>query len=1192
MFYQFIVTSLLSLMIFSFAGGSELEDLYHHRNLGGAYFEEDKLAEAIQEFTECIKINPNFAQDHLNLGMAYLDYSKYPEAIQELETAQKLAPGYPHIYYNLAIVYKRQGKFEEAARQFQKVIELDADDVATRYNLGISYSRLQETAKAEAEFRRVVELEPEHSGAHYHLWRIALRTGKTEEAEKELKIFQYLRESTEQEGTSSSARELEEGRYTKLIAIPPEKQERPRSVPVRFKEYRLAEAKSLAEPKATKVKAAEPIMAQLKANIGSGMAFGDYDNDGDLDVFASLTNFGANTLFRNDGNNVFTDVTAQAGIGDTGIGLSCVFGDYDNDGDLDLYVGNAGANVLYRNEGDGHFTDVTAKAGVGNSSPLEKGARGLSSCSADVAFVDYDHDGDLDLYVVNYIALPPSLFPPVDGGMEGEDKVRLESLTGQANTLYRNNGDGTFTDVTNEAGVGGEARKSRQILLTDFDNDNDIDLYIVNEGAPNILYTNLRGGKFKDVTEQIMPKSPLTPLWKRGAGGIGALSATIGDYNADGWMDIYLATDEGSKNVLYRNESPNGFALESKNKSILNAKLHVLQASFLDYDNDGYLDLFLLVRGSDSDQTHRAFLFRNKGNCDFEDVSKETGLSQIPLKNSRRFILGDYDNDGDMDILVRNDEQPPTPFGKGDGSLTLLRNEGGNANNWLKVRLTGKKNNKDGIASKFEAKAGIFYQKREVFNRTIDIGLGAIAKLDAVRIEWPNGILQNSIEVQANQTLTLPEKEGPPGSCPFLYVWDGKQYTLIADFLDVTALGVLADENNYLLLDSDECVKIDGNRIKPKDDLYLMQITEELNEIVYLDELKLLAVDHPADVDIYPNEMFITAPPFPEFHIYAVKNARPPVSAIDHKGNDILAAISKRDRIYPDVQPLGYLGMAEEHSVILDLGDLSKAKKILLLLTGWVNWGDSTSNLAVAQNRIVDAISPYLQVINSRGEWETVIPSLGFHAGLDKTATIDLTGKFLTNPNVAEFARIREFGYIKITTNMEIYWDRILVSTVVDDDLPMTITPLKLHSADLNWYGYSTTYSPDGRLPMLYEYNTANDFSPWRHAKGRFTRYGDVLPLLGKSDNQYAIMSHGDEISVSFDARTAPPLPPGWTRDFVLYSSGWIKDGDPNTADSTTVGPMPFHGMSGYPYPPDESYPYSLENIRYIQEYNTRVIGR
>jgi lipoprotein NlpI len=1186
MIYRFIIIGLLLLMIFSFADGSELEELYHHRNLGGAYFEEDKLAEAIQEFTECIKINPNFAQDHINLGMAYLDYSKYPEAIQELETAQKLAPGYPHIYYNLAIVYKRQGKFEEAAREFQKVIELDANDAATRYNLGICYSRLQETAKAEAEFRRVVELEPEHSGAHYHLWRIALREGKTEEADKELKIFQYLRQSTEKEGTSSSARELEEGKYTKLIAIPPEKQERPQSVPVQFKEHRLE-----IPPSPLYQRGEKGGISQLKANIGSGMAFGDYDNDGDLDVY--VTNFGANTLFRNDGNDVFTDVTAQAGVGDTGIGLSCAFGDYDNDGDLDLYVGNVGANVLYRNEGDGHFTDVTAKAGVpsssgqvGDSSPLptpappkegKKGARGLSSCSADVAFVDYDHDGDLDLYVANYVALPAPLFPPRDGGMEGGG----ESLPGQANTLYRNNGDGTFTDVTNEAGVGGDARKSRQILLTDFDNDNDIDLYIVNEGAPNILYTNLRGGKFKDVTEQIMPKD-----------STGGLNATIGDYNADGRMDIYLATSEGSKNVLYRNESPNGFAMESKSKSILNAKLHVLQSGFLDYDNDGYLDLFLLVQGSNPDQPSRAFLFRNKGNRDFEDVSKETGLSQITLKNSRRFILGDYDNDGDTDILVRNDEQSPTTsplskgvkglYGKGeDGALTLLRNEGGNANNWLKVRLTGKKNNKDGIASKLEAKAGIFYQKREVFNRTIDIGLGSIAKLDAVRVEWPNGILQNSIDVQANQTLTLPEKEGPPGSCPFLYVWDGKQYTLIADFLDVTALGVLADENTYLMLDSDECVKIDGNRIKPTDDLYLMQITEELNEIVYLDELKLLAVDHPADVDIYPNEMFITSPPFPEFHIYAVKNARPPVSAIDHNGNDILTAISKRDRIYPHVQPLGYLGMAEEHSVILDLGDLSKAKKILLLLTGWVNWGDSTANLAVAQNRLVDAISPYLQVINSQGEWETVIPSLGFHAGLDKTATIDLTGKFLTNDY-----------RIKITTNMEIYWDRILVSTVVDDNLPMNTTPLKFHSADLHWYGYSRDYSPDGRLPMLYEYNTASDFSPWRHAKGRFTRYGDVLPLLLKSDNQYAIMSHGDEISVSFDARTAPPLPPGWTRDFVLYSSGWIKDGDPNTADSTTVGPMPFHGMSGYPYPPNESYPYSLENIKYIQEYNTRVINR
>ncbi|MFQ6039979.1 MAG: CRTAC1 family protein [Candidatus Poribacteria bacterium] len=873
----------------------------------------------------------------------------------------------------------------------------------------------------------------------------------------------------------------------------------------------------------------------MKANISSGAVFADYDNDGDLDVY--ITNFGANSLLRNDGNDVFTDVTAQAGVGDAGIGLKSAFGDYDNDGDLDLYVGNVGANMLYRNEGDGHFIEVTAQSGVGDL-----------GFSADVAFVDYDHDGDLDLYVANYIALPQTL-----------ENVQLESLPGQTNTLYRNNGDGTFTDVTDEAGVGGEERKSRQIIPTDFDNDNDIDLYIVNEDAPNLLYSNLRGGKFKDVAEQVMTLN-----------SIGGLNAAIGDYNADGRMDIYLATVEGSKNLLYRNESPNGFAIESKSKSILNATLKILSSGFLDYDNDGYLDLFLLAQDSTPGRTDKAFLFRNRGNRRFDDVSDATGLSQIQLKDSQRFISGDYDNDGDTDILIKQ-----------DNALTILRNEGGNANNWLKLRLAGKKNNRDGIASKLEAKAGIFYQKRELFSRTMDIGLGSIAQLDALRVEWPNGILQNSMHVKANQSLNLPEKEGPPGSCPFLYVWDGRKYTLITDFLDITALGVLADENTYLLLESDEYVKIDANRIKPKDGFYLMQITEELNENVYLDELRLLAVDHPADVDIYPNEMFVFSPPFPEFHIYTVKNARPPVSAIDHKGNDILAAISERDRIYPDVQPLDYLGMAEEHSVILDLGDLSRAKKILLLLTGWVSWGDSTSNLAVAQNQFVNTVAPYLQVKNKRGEWETVIPSLGFPAGLDKTATIDLTGKFLTNDY-----------HVKITTNMEIYWDRILVSAFVDEDFPLNVTQLKLHRADLHWYGYSQSYSPDGRLPMLYEYNNANDFSPWRHATGRFTRYGDVLPLLLKSDNQYAIMSHGDEISVSFDAHAAPPLPPDWTRDFVLYSNGWIKDGDPNTAYSTTVNPLPFHGMSNYPYPPDESYPYSLENIRYIQKYNTRVLGQ
>ncbi len=1152
MVYRIIVITILLLIIVSCADKSEMDELYRHRHLGGAYFEEDKLAEAIKEFTECIQINPNFAQDHINLGMAYLDFRKYPEAIQEFETAEKLAPGYPHIYYNRAIVYKRQVQFADAAREFQRVIALDPNDVATHYNLGVAYNRIQEAEKARQEFRRVVELEPEHLGAHYQLGRIALRMGNKEEATQELEIFQHLRQAGSSDPNkpepAPSARSLEEGKYTKVIAPPPKPKERERikAVPVQFVDVSDTAGLSVRSQETV-----SPVIDQLQSDIGVGQ-FGDYDNDGDLDLYI------ANALYRNNGDGTFTDVTKEAGVENTGVCLSCVWGDYDNDGDLDLYVANVGANVLYQNIGDGQFNgherfiDVTQTAGVGGA-----------ACSADVVFVDYDHDGDLDLYVANFVQLPETLNTSKPLGLSAK-RIEINSWTslpGQDNVLYRNNGDGMFTDVTAEAGVGSDGRRSRQIIFSDFDNDNDTDLFIVNDGAPNILYTNLRGGKFKDVAAHVMSNAK-----------DGGVSATVGDYNADGWMDIYLATGEGKKNILYRNEGGNGFVRESAAKS-LNKKWNFTQVSFLDYDNDGYLD----VMGIDGSQ-HVLRLFRNTGEGRFSDVSKATGLNQISLKQNPPFppflkggqggfTLGDYDNDGDTDILVFN----------ADGTPTLLRNDGGNANRWLKLRLAGRKNSKDGIAAKVEIKGGLFYQKREVKNRTTELGLGTKTQLDAVRVKWPNGIIQNAMNVPANQTLSLTEKEGPIGSCPFLYVWNGEKYIFITDFLDVAALGVLMNSDTYLQPDSDECVKIEGNRMEPRDGLYLMQITEELWETVYLDELKLLAVDHPVDVDVYPNEMF-GLPPFPDFHIHAVKNAKSPISAIDHNGDDMLTAIESRDRQYPtNVHPSEYLGFAEEHSIICDFGDLSKAKRILLLLTGWINWGSATTNVAAAQSQQVGSI--YLQVINSHGEWETAIPHLGIPAGIDKTATIDLTGKFLINDY-----------RVKITTNFEIYWDRIAVN-LDDDEIPMTITPLKLHSADLHWRGYSQTYSPDGQLPLLYDYDTVTETAPWGHAAGRFTRYGDVHSLLEASDNQYVIMSHGDEISVSFDARGAPEVAPGWKRDFILYSSGWIKDGDHNTAFSNTVAPMPFHGMSGYPYPSAERYPFDLAHIQYMQQYNTRRLG-
>ncbi|MFQ5770739.1 MAG: ASPIC/UnbV domain-containing protein, partial [bacterium] len=545
-------------------------------------------------------------------------------------------------------------------------------------------------------------------------------------------------------------------------------------------------------------------------------------------------------------------------------------------------------------------------------------------------------------------------------------------------------------------------------------------------------------------------------------------------------------------------------------------------------------------------------------------------------KIGRGVTFGDYDNDGDTDIVIVNN----------GGFPTLLRNEGGDKHNWLKVVVMGATSNRSGIGAKVEMKVGNLWQKREILagsgylsqnSLTAEFGLGDRSRLEVLGITWPSGIKQFVPNVPVNLRTTITEERSTSTSCPHLYVWDGSKYRFITDFLGVGALGYPVEPNTYYYPDSDEYIKIDGAFFKPKDGLYSLQILDSLQEVIYLDEVRLLAIDRPAEVDVYPNERFALLPPFPEFKIHTVKDVRPPVSAVDDNGNDILPLVRSRDRKHPDFKLLSYKGYTQTHSMILDLGDLSKAKEIILIIYGWIEYPESYSNLAAFQGN-VKVKAPSVEVINKDGEWERVMEIMGFPAGFPKTMTVDLTDKFLT----------KDYK-IRITTNLKIYWDEILVNTF-SDEVPMTVTTLEPINAHLHWKGYPNYFTPDGKKPYIYDYDDVGDTAFWNDQRGNYTRYGDVTELLTRTDDKFVIMRHGDEITVNFDAKRLPELPSNWSRDFLFYADGFSKDMDLNTACSSTVEPLPFHGMSSYPYPKEESYPFDEEHLKYIEEYNTRSI--
>jgi hypothetical protein len=376
-------------------------------------------------------------------------------------------------------------------------------------------------------------------------------------------------------------------------------------------------------------------------------------------------------------------------------------------------------------------------------------------------------------------------------------------------------------------------------------------------------------------------------------------------------------------------------------------------------------------------------------------------------------------------------------------------------------------------------------------------------------------------------------------------------------------------------------LRIPGDALQRRNDRYVLQFTEELWETAYLDEIRLLAVDHPDSVEVFVDERFV--PPGPvQLRLFQAVGRRPPVSAVDDRGVDLLPALRESDDVYvSNLTPSRYQGIVEPHDLILDLGEVAGRAGTFLFLRGWIYPTDASINVALSQQSSVKSMMPSLEVRNVRGQWETAIANIGFPSGKDKTIVINLAGRFPTKDH-----------RVRIRTNMQIYWDQAFVGRDASASAIHT-AQLQPASADLHFRGYSRMYRRGSRHgPHWFAYSDVTKESPWRTIEGALTRYGEVLPLLRSADDMYVIMAPGDETTLEFDATSAGNPPPGWKRTFLLYTDGWIKDADLNTANGNSVEPLPFHSIREYPYAPGESYPTDSAHVRYRQKYNTRVIGR
>ena len=764
----------------------------------------------------------------------------------------------------------------------------------------------------------------------------------------------------------------------------------------------------------------------------------------------------------------------------------------------------------------------------------DSGLEGLKDILS-IAAGDYDNDGLPDLCVVT--ASGAALYHNRKGRFEKSPQklpagrfvkaVWLDFdhdydqdliLLGKDAALARNNGEAGFSDETKLFPFQkGEAIDATPIdLIAD---TNGMDLAVSYRDHAGVMYRDRLLGKYEATPLDTLPA--------------GAHGLTAFDLNADSWTD--LAAD----GLVLLNH-------QGKLEPLVGADFKG-PLTFTDTGNRGIADV-AAANG----------VFRNLGLDHFEQTPTQIPAAVVSVEE-------DFDGDGRADLALI----------AADGSLHLLHNATETHHNWLRAELSGVKNPKLAPGAKVEIKTGSSYQKRLYRGVPLLFGVDSYKSADAVRITWPNGQIQNEPDQAINKPINFPEAQRMSGSCPMIFTWDGTRFRFITDVLGVAPLGAASGDGSYFPVDHDEYVQIPGEAMHAVDGKYEIRITEELREVSYLDQIKLIAVDHPAETEIFTNDKF-KSPPFPEFRLFGVKQRVYPVAARDGHGRDVLPRLLHRDRTYPDGFHRNYLDVAEMHTLDLDFGKAAPDNRAVLILNGWVDWADGSTFMAASQAK-QDLVLPYLQVKDAAGHWKTVIEDMGIPAGKPKTISVDLTGKFLS--------RSRE---VRIVTNLCLYWDEIFLSEQTGAPR-VRLTDVHPESADLHFRGFSTpAIHPQRKQPEAFNYARWMPVSMWNPTRGMYTRYGDVLPVIDALDDKLVIMGSGDELRLMFPERAAGPLPAGWKRDFLLFVDGWAKDGDANTAYSQTVEPLPFHGMARYPYPDGEHFPDDAEHRAYREQYNTR----
>ena len=734
---------------------------------------------------------------------------------------------------------------------------------------------------------------------------------------------------------------------------------------------------------------------------------------------------------------------------------------------------------------------------------------------------DLDLDGDMDLILA------------------GDFGVRIGFNTGKPLFFTRSD-----TPVLVPASI-----EVTRIVACDIDRDQDIDAVVVADGQVWLL-ESLRHATLR---------------WKAiealaGVTDVSDVQVLEADGNAS-W-DLLVTGSQGTHLALSRTPEAGKWLLTPEQVKLIDPN-RAMKGRVADLDNDGAEDLI------GTGEKYQLTLKRGQGAGGFGAVGWVHPNDTTAVQDIH---TADFDQDGDLDLCLVDGTQ-----------VKLLENQGGNQNAWLDLQIVGKqvksaqavssgRVNHYGVGSLLELRTSTGYQARIVRSEPPHIGLGPKGTADLARLIWPNGFPANVFQPQPNQTLW--EVQTLLGSCPYLYTWDGECYQFATDLLWAAPLGMPSPAGGMTPSREWEYLQLPGSLLKERDGVYSLQLTEELYEAAYFDQVQLIAVDHPSDVAVYSNEK--VGPPFiAEKKIHTVRQPRTPLSAKDQRGRDLLPALSHLDEVYTQHWDHKIKqGWTEKTTLELDFGEVPDPSQVTLFLTGWVYPTDPSISVSIQQDPARAGFGiqpPSLEVPDGQGGWKTASPYIGFPGGKTKTIAVDLTGQLAPHD-----------GRVRIVTSMELCWDQVFF-TVNEAPVEVRETPLELVSAELHFRGCSARVTHPQHGPERYDYSHVDPMI-YSSMGGKFTRYGDVQELLTVQDDRMVVLGCGDECTLLFKAPPAPPE--GWTRDFLIHNVGWDKDCNPQNTYAKTVEPLPYTGMKSYP--PTEPFPDDELHRSYLEKYQTR----